>query len=117
MRIDLGFDVWKVERIRLYGIDTPELNTQTGKEARRFVEKTLAGVELVAFKTYKTDIYARYIADVFYDPVGQDMAKVIETGRFLNREIVEANHAVVLSPAVRQGFPVAWIAVSENNTK
>ena len=102
VRIDLGFDVWKVERLRLRGIDTPELNMPGGKEAKGFVEKTLEGVPLVAFKTYKADKYARYIADVFYDPVAGegdgDEAKVFETGRFLNREILEAGHAIVLFP-------------------
>ena len=100
VRVDLGFDVWKVERIRLRGIDAPELNTPEGKDARAFVEKALEGAPLVALKTYKMDRYARYIADVFYDPAAAagGESKLFETGRFLNRDILAAGHAVVLFP-------------------
>jgi len=46
--IDLGFDTWRCgERIRLYGIDTPECRARDAEEkaagvlAKEFVEKTL----------------------------------------------------------------------------
>ena len=46
--IDLGFDVWlKKQRIRLYGVDTPESRTRDleekkyGLAAKKFVEKRL----------------------------------------------------------------------------
>ena len=46
--IDLGFDVWlRNQRIRLYGIDTPECRTRNKQEkahgllAKDYVEKTL----------------------------------------------------------------------------
>ncbi|HUU00276.1 MAG TPA: DUF1016 N-terminal domain-containing protein [Myxococcota bacterium] len=97
VRIDLGFDVWRVERIRLRGIDTPEMDTQAGQAAKSFVIKTLKDVKTVAFKTYKTDIYARYIADVFYAPPECEKAQIFETGRFLNQEILAAGHAVVMN--------------------
>jgi micrococcal nuclease len=53
--IDLGFDTWKCgERIRLYGIDTPECRTRDAEEkaagllAKDFVERCLH-----VGKTYK----------------------------------------------------------------
>ncbi|ORT58229.1 thermonuclease family protein [Streptomyces sp. CB03238] len=35
--LDLGFDVVTRQRIRLYGINAPEKNTQAGRDARQFV--------------------------------------------------------------------------------
>ena len=94
VRIDLGFDVWRVERLRLRGIDAPEMNTPAGRAAREFVERALADCELVAFRTYKTDIYARYIADVFYDPAARERTAIVTQGRFLNQELLDAGQAV-----------------------
>ncbi|HUU00535.1 MAG TPA: DUF1016 N-terminal domain-containing protein [Myxococcota bacterium] len=97
VRIDLGFDVWRLERIRLRGVDTPEMDTAEGKAAREFVVQALSGVASVAFKTYKTDIYARYIADVFYDPAAEDKDELIERGRFLNQELLDAGQALPMN--------------------
>jgi len=48
----------------------------------------------VVVKTYKTDIYARYVADLFYDPALEDKDAIFEKGRFLNQELLEKNLAV-----------------------
>jgi endonuclease YncB( thermonuclease family) len=37
MEIDLGFEVVTKQRIRLYGINAAEKNTQPGRDARQFV--------------------------------------------------------------------------------
>ncbi|MFF1711165.1 thermonuclease family protein [Streptomyces sp. NPDC058268] len=37
MEIDLGFEVTTHQRIRLYGINAAEKNTQDGRDARQFV--------------------------------------------------------------------------------
>jgi micrococcal nuclease len=37
--IDMGFSTFRKERIRLYGIDAPEINTEAGKLAKGFVEE------------------------------------------------------------------------------
>jgi endonuclease YncB( thermonuclease family) len=89
VRIDLGFDVWRVERIRLRGVDTPELGTPGGKKAKTFVEKTLADAPFVVLRTYKTDRYSRYVADLFYDPLLTTKDKVFAKGKFLNQELLD----------------------------
>jgi endonuclease YncB( thermonuclease family) len=94
VRVDLGFDVWRVERIRLRGIDTPELKTVTGRKAKEFVEEVLAEVPFLVLRTYKTDRYARYVADVFYDKLLTKKERVFEKGSFLNQDLVEAGYAV-----------------------
>ncbi|HUU00934.1 MAG TPA: DUF1016 N-terminal domain-containing protein [Myxococcota bacterium] len=54
VKIDLGFDTWRAEKIRLRGIDAPELRTEAGKQSKAFVDGRLAEVGLVVVRTYKT---------------------------------------------------------------
>ena len=58
--IDLGFSTWlKKQRIRLYGIDTPESRTRDleekkyGKMAGNFLEDAIKDAEVVSLRTYK----------------------------------------------------------------
>jgi len=94
VRIDLGFNFWEARRIRLRGVEAPGMNSKAGRAAWRFVVETLSAVDFVVLMTYKTDSRSRYIADVFYDPVGHDKESVFDTGRFLNRELLDQGHAV-----------------------
>ncbi len=41
------------------------------------------------FHTYKTDLYARYIADLLYDPALDDKNAVFEKGHFLNQLLLD----------------------------
>ena len=94
VRIDLGFDVWKSERIRLRGVDTPELGTPEGLRAREFVTGTLAGAGTVVVKTYKTDAYARYVADLFHHPALERKEDIFTRGHFLNQQLLDQGLAV-----------------------
>jgi len=93
VRIDLGFDTWRAEKIRLRGVDAPELRTPAGKRARKFVGKELAGVKRVVVRTYKTDVYARYVGDVFYSRSSDDKDEIFARGSFLNQELLDAGMA------------------------
>jgi len=97
VRIDLGFEVWVNQRIRFRGINTAELiknGVKTGKapdradQAKSFVEGRLKGIEFIVIKTYKTDMYGRYVADLFYHPTIQKKEEVYEKGFFLNLELL-----------------------------
>lgn len=96
-RIDLGFEVWVNQRIRFRGINTAELirnGVKTGKapdradQAKAFVEERLKGIEFVVIKTYKTDMYGRYVADVFYHPTIKKKEEVYSKGFFLNTDLL-----------------------------
>ena len=105
--IDLGFSSWSRQKVRLRGIDAPELSTKEGIKAKQFVEAKLKEVEFVVVKTYKSDKYDRYLTDVFYPPLeprrvgspeelrracstGQpDPFAVLESGTFLNQELLD----------------------------
>ena len=64
--IDCGFHVWTRQKVRLRGIDTPELGTAEGQRAKDFVVQALTGLPSVAVTTTKPDKYDRYLADIFY---------------------------------------------------
>jgi len=96
VEIDLGFRTTRTETLRLRGIDCPELRSPAGKRAKRFVSKALSSVKYVVIHTYKTDIYARYVADVFHDPVRTDKDEIFAHGKFLNQQILDHGLAQVM---------------------
>jgi len=88
LRIDLGFQVWKEQRIRLAQIDTAPIDTKKGRDAFEYVRNQLAKSEFVMVKTNKIDIYGRYVGDVFYDFGEAKRDKVFLEGRYLNQELL-----------------------------
>ncbi len=88
LNIDLGFSCWSRQKVRLRGIDAPEILTQKGKEAKEFVEAKLKEVSFVIVKTHKSDKYDRYLADIFYLKGENDSQRVLSEGAFLNQELL-----------------------------
>jgi endonuclease YncB( thermonuclease family) len=84
-------------KARLRGIDCPEINTEEGRAAKRFVEKRLRAVDFIIVKTWKdsTDKYERYLADVFYEQGAHDPGAVAGNGKYLNQELLDEGLAVV----------------------
>ena len=88
--IDLGFGVWlRDQRIRLYGIDTPESRTSDpfeklyGKAATEFLKKWLDGGD-VTIKTSKDGRgkFGRILGELW----------VFDTN--INKKMIEEHHAV-----------------------
>ncbi|MFH2005342.1 MAG: DUF1016 N-terminal domain-containing protein [bacterium] len=96
VRIDLGFDVWRVETIRLRGVDTPEGGTALAQRAKKFVADKLSRAPFIGLRTYKTDKYARYIADVYYHTEKTSPDVTFEKGVFLNQELLDKGLAARL---------------------
>ena len=100
VRIDLGFNVWVSQRIRFRGINAAEMapsdgtDGSSGQAAKQFVEERLKEIPFIVLKTYKTDIYGRYVADVFYHPSLTDKQDVARKGFFLNEEILKSGLAI-----------------------
>lgn len=70
--VDLGFSIQHLIRLRLYGINTPELRSKDPAEKVMAVtaKNRLIGLiegKIVKIKTFKdkTDKYGRYLAEVF----------------------------------------------------
>jgi micrococcal nuclease len=69
--IDLGFHVYHKERVRLSGIDTPEMNSnnvlekEMAKKAKTFITTWLKEQKNLTIKTYKDDKYGRLLGEIF----------------------------------------------------
>ena len=94
-QIHLGFGIWTRQKLRLRGIDAPELNTRDGLEAKRYVEKVLKAAKSIIISTTKSDKYDRYLADVFYKPARDAKTPAGSSGEvYLNQELIEKGYAV-----------------------
>lgn len=75
------------EKLRLRGLDCPELDTPEGKAAKRRAEELIATAREVIITTSKVDKYDRYLADVhLLQPDGEWL--------FLNNTLLREGHAV-----------------------
>lgn len=97
--IGLPFGLTIDQRLRLRGIDCPELDTPEGQKAKRFVQARLRDVDFIIIKTWKdtSDKYDRYLADVLYSLQETNPLKVSQEGRYLNQELLDERLAVVYS--------------------
>lgn len=89
LRFDLGFQVWKEQRIRLAGVDTPPLDEPKGYRAFEYVRDQLAKAPFVIVRTHKIDVHGRYVGDLFYSFSEKEGAKVFREGRYLNQELLD----------------------------
>ncbi len=93
VHVDLGFEVLRVQRLRLVNVSAPEAKTRAGKEATRFVRTQLAQAETVVVKTARSsDARGRYLAHVFYSGEWDDADTVMREGRYLNAELLRSGH-------------------------
>ena len=98
VQIDLGFGSATRQKLRLRGIDCPELDTPEGKKAKEFVVKCLPVGSTIAITTHKdnTDKYDRYLVDLFYCLGETDLEKTLKEGMFLNQELLNEHLAVIM---------------------
>ncbi|MFT6333184.1 MAG: endonuclease YncB(thermonuclease family) [Lentimonas sp.] len=102
LEIDLGFDVFKKQRIRLAQIDTPEIKTPEGKKSFEYLRNLAASLQQVVVRTNKVDLYGRFIGDVFYEIIDDgvksqnEKVDIFKQGIYLNEKIVEAGMAKML---------------------
>ena len=94
--VDLGFQVFKEQRLRLASIDTPPRGTPQGDRALELAQRELASVDFVMLNTDKIDIYGRYVAHVFYAPGETDKRRIVAEGEYLNQRLVDEGLARAL---------------------
>ena len=104
--LDTGMRAFSRQKLRLRGIDCPELDTPEGRAAKKFVESLLRDAPELTVLTRKNDKYDRYEADVFL-PARSLKASAGGTGpiggqwiedaggkeRYLNNLLLEEGHA------------------------
>ena len=83
--IDLGFHVSVKKRIRLYGINTPEIRTKNKKEKElgfkakeRLVELCEAGNGALILRSHGLGKYGRVLGEIFNDNCSVNRMLVIE---------------------------------------
>lgn len=96
-RIWFNQNYWLKEKVRLRGIDCPEMDTCEGKAAKRFVETLVKNAVSVTVTTTKPDKCDRYLGDVFLAPSplwGEGGRRPDEvSGLFLNNLLLENGHS------------------------
>ncbi len=84
--IHLGGADWRKEKLRLRGIDCPEMGTSAGEAAKRYVQAQLQRTTRLTITTTKPDQWDRYLSDVFLTTAtGEEI--------FLNNRLLETGHA------------------------
>ena len=89
VRIDVGFGIWLDERLRLKGINAPEVKTNAGKLAKQFLEKYLSKCPNVIIRTSKEGMYGRWLADIFALKNSKDPHRIVVQGEYLNQVLLD----------------------------
>lgn len=89
VRLDLGFDVWAKQVLRLRGLDSPEAGTKEGAAAKAFVGSHIKEASRLIIRSSKSDKYDRYLADVFIPGAAEGEGEDI----YLNNLLLENGHA------------------------
>jgi len=86
--IPLGFGFTTLQKLRLRGLDAPEIESAEGKEAKAFLESRFRKSKAsILIRTTRSDKYDRYLADVYItDTEGNQV--------FLNNLLLESGLAV-----------------------
>jgi len=88
----------KGEKIRLYGIDTPEKRQAFGKKAKQFTSSMVYG-KTVEVKTKDIDRYGRTVGLVYVN------------GESLNEALVKNGYAWVYRHYCKEGFCKDWLSL------
>lgn len=80
------------KKLRLRGLNCPEMDTDAGKAAKRFVQSLIRPETEVIVTTTKPDKYDRYLADVFL--LTPDTPEPV----FLNNRLLTEGHAIPMDP-------------------
>ena len=108
--IDLGFGVWlHKERVRIYGIDTPESRTRDKVEkrfgllAKEFVKQFVKGSSVI-LRTQKYDAKGKF---------GRILGDIIVDDKSLSETMIQEHHAVAYHGQSKEDIQKAHI----NNRK
>ena len=96
VRTDFGFYLSQQMRLRLAGLNTPEVRgpeRAAGLAATAFVRERLEGAERIVIRTTKKGKYGRFIADIHYGGAEIPWEAMVARGAHLNAELLRAGHA------------------------
>ena len=84
--LDLGFSITLRQRVRLYGIDAPELRSKDpiekakGQESQAFVTQWFQQPGPVMVRTTKEEKYGRMLADCYREGAPSLCTELVERG-------------------------------------
>ena len=94
--LDLGFEIFHREIIRLRGINAPEAGTKAGTKSTKVLTKILKDAPFLVVKTTGKDIYGRYVADVFLtNEEVVEAQQVADSGIYLNQLLLDKGSATL----------------------
>ena len=99
VNLDLGFGIFHREILRLAKINASEVSTEAGEECAKVLTEILKDLPFLIIRTIKTDIYGRYVADVFLpqfqeskqtkSTVELTLQRVADEGIYLNQMLLD----------------------------
>ena len=98
--VDVSFDIYGIQRIRLVGVNTPEIGEEGYEEAKEFVNKTCLGEEV------KLDVDDKEQ----YDPYYRILAVVYANDTNLNEKLVREGYAEIMYIPPSEFNPYEWKA-------
>lgn len=90
-------------KLRLRGLDCPEMSTAAGRAAKLFVDGLIEAGDEIIVCTSKPDKFDRYLADVFLRPAASDKLKAASTGLATPTESSESAAEIFLNNALLAG--------------
>jgi len=93
--IDVGFEVFKRQRIRLAAINAFSATSNKGRQATAFVAERLSLADRIVLQSHRADLHGRYVAHVFYSTRELDFEKTFEVGGYLNQELLDEKLAML----------------------
>ena len=87
VKVNVGFDHWTRQYLRLRGINAPEMEDEAGKKAKDFLSRLLVQSPHVLATSTRSDKYDRYLADVFIPLKGDERV-------YVNQRLIDEGHAV-----------------------
>lgn len=106
VKVDLGFDLWTRQYLRLRGVDCPEMDTPEGRRAKTFIENEVKDAPYVLITSTRSDKYDRYLADLWVPNASAEKSAPLSSpkalvgdpagnkGVFINQKLLDKKHAV-----------------------
>lgn len=86
LRLDLGFHVFTQQRCRMIGIDSPEMTTREGVDAKAYAASLVPPGTVGDFTSQRLDKYGRPLGTFRYGG----------TFSSFNQQMLDSGHAVVM---------------------
>lgn len=93
--IDAGFGTVVRLKLRLHGISAAEVGTEQGMASRDYVARLLPPGSAMVIRSYASDAFGRFLADIFCQevpvssPPAAEFEKILSNGIFLNQVLVD----------------------------